>query len=84
MTRRVKYSRNALRALHRLDRRTAERIVLKVEQLAADPGSLANNVAAMKGGDGLMRLRVGAWRVIYRDGTVIDVVRIAPRGSAYD
>ena len=84
MTRLVTYSRQALRTLHRLDRRTSERIVLKMEQLASDPASLANNVAAMKGRDGYMRLRVGDWRVIYRDGVVIDVVRIAPRGSAYD
>jgi mRNA interferase RelE/StbE len=84
MTRLVTYSRQALRRLHRLDRRTSERIVLKMEQLASDPESLANNVAAMKGRDGYMRLRVGDWRVIYRDGVVIDVVRIAPRGSAYD
>jgi mRNA-degrading endonuclease RelE of RelBE toxin-antitoxin system len=31
-----------------------------------------------------MRLRVGDWRVVYRDLVVIAVVRIAPRASAYE
>jgi mRNA-degrading endonuclease RelE of RelBE toxin-antitoxin system len=31
-----------------------------------------------------MRLRVGDWRVIYQDGMILQIVRVAPRGSAYD
>jgi mRNA interferase RelE/StbE len=84
MAKAIVYSRGALKALRRIDRRTAERIVLKIEQLARDPDSLANNVTAMKGGERLMRRRVGDWRVIYRDGVIVDVVKIAPRGSAYE
>ncbi|XBQ15064.1 MAG: type II toxin-antitoxin system RelE/ParE family toxin [Oceanicaulis sp.] len=38
----------------------------------------------MKGREGVFRLRVGDWRVLYRDGVVIAVIRIAPRGSAYE
>lgn len=84
MSRRVAYSRQALKQLSRIDRATAERIVLKVEQLTAEPASLANTVKALKGGD-LMRLRVGDWRVIYTETlVVIAVQRIAPRGSAYE
>ena len=80
----IEYSRDALRALQRMDRTTAVRIVAKIEQLATDPAALANNIKALKGGEGLMRLRIGDWRVIYRDGMIIAVIRIAPRGSAYD
>lgn len=80
----VEYSREALAALQRMDGATAGRIVEKVALLAANPGALANNVKRLKSGAGLMRLRVGDWRVIYRDGLVIAVVRIAPRGRAYD
>jgi mRNA interferase RelE/StbE len=80
----IDYHRDALKALQRMDRATASRIVAKIEQLATDPGSLANNVRALKGGGGLMRLRIGDWRVIYRDGVVLRIVRIAPRGSAYE
>lgn len=85
MTKRVEYSREALRTLQRVDRPTSERIVLKVEQLAGRPESLANNVKALKGPGGLRRLRVGDWRVIYTETlVVIAVERITPRGSAYD
>ena len=85
MARRIEYSREALRSLQRIDRATSERIVLKVEQLAARPELLANNVRALKGPGGLKRLRVGDWRVIFTETlVVIAVERIAPRGSAYD
>ena len=70
--------------LQRMDRKTATRIIDKVEQLAIDPASLANNIKRLKGGDGLMRLRVGDWRVIYRDGVILVVERIALRSKAYD
>ena len=81
----VEYSRDAVRILLRIDRATATRIRAKVGRLATDPASLANNVTALKGGDGLMRLRVGDWRVIYTaDLVVLLVVRVAPRGSAYE
>lgn len=57
-----------------------------MEQLATDPASLTSNVKALKGSDNadglLVRLRVGDWPVIYRDGLVVAVIRIAPRGSA--
>ena len=85
MARRVEYSCEALKALQRIDRPTAQPIMSKVDQLAERPESLANNVRALKGKRGLKRLRVGDWRVIYTDTLlVVAVARIAPRGSAYD
>ena len=84
MPKRIEYDGEALRVLQRMDRKTATRIIEKVEQLVTDPEALANNVMRLKGGDGLMRLRVGDWRVIYRDGVILTVERIAPRSSAYD
>lgn len=85
MAKRIDYSRDALRTLHRIDRATAERIVLKIEQLAVSPEPLANNIRPLKGPGGLKRLRVGDWRVIYTESlVVIAISRIAPRGSAYD
>jgi mRNA interferase RelE/StbE len=80
----ITYSREAEKALKRIDQATAKRIIGKVEMLAMNPAALANNVRALRGGDGLMRLRVGDWRVIYRDTTILAVIRIAPRGAAYD
>lgn len=85
MTRRVEYSREAVRTLMRIDVATSGRIRSKVQQLAAEPEALANNVRALKGPGGLKRLRVGDWRVIFTETlVVIAVQKVAPRGSAYD
>ena len=48
---------------------------------AADPASQAANVKALKGEPGVLRLRVGDWRVVFEDGAVIAVIRIGPRGG---
>ena len=64
---------------------TRRLIITKIEQYAVDPVSLANNVKALKGELRYFRLRVGDWRVIFRDdGVVLFVTRVATRGSAYD
>lgn len=79
----VRYSKSALKALKRMPRPTAERIQNKVRQYADDPASLAANVTALTGREGI-RLRVGDWRVIMKDGEVLDVLQIGPRGGIYD
>lgn len=57
----------------------------KVRQYAEDPASLANNVKALKGETGVLRLRVGDWRVLFTDdGVVVAVIRIGSRGDIYD
>lgn len=85
MARLVQYSREATATLLRIDRSTAKRIRSKVDQLAADPESLANNVRSLKGKAGLKRLRVGSWRVIYSEELIVlRILKVAPRGSAYD
>jgi mRNA interferase RelE/StbE len=40
-------------------------------------------VKALRGFEGLIRLRVGDWRVIMHDGVVIEILEIKARGSAY-
>ena len=81
----VTYSREAMKTLQRIPVNVRRTIVGKIEQLAAEPGSLANNVKSLKGNAGYYRLRVGDWRVIFReDGAVIAVIKVAPRGGAYD
>ena len=47
------------------------------------PVSQARNVTSLKGRVGLVRLRVGNWRVIMRDGTVLHILNTAGRGSVY-
>lgn len=84
MAKPIEFSREALRALQRMDRATARRILAKIDQLATAPEALANNIKRLAGNDGLMRLRVGDWRVVYRDGRVLAIIRIASRGSVYE
>jgi mRNA interferase RelE/StbE len=85
MSKRVEYSREAQKTLRRIDAATARSIREKLKLVARDPGALANNVKALKGDGGLKRLRVGDWRAIYtEDLLVLFVIRVAPRGAAYD
>jgi mRNA interferase RelE/StbE len=79
----VAYTRTAQKALMRMPRNLALRIREKVRSFAEDPASQANNVKALRGLDGVVRLRVGDWRVIIRDGVIIEILEVKPRGSAY-
>lgn len=54
----VTYTRAALRALRKMPVDVAERSTGKIEQYAADPASQADNVADLKGREGIP-LRVG-------------------------
>ncbi len=80
----VQYSRDAVRTLRGMPRPTAQRIRDKVAAYAADAASQAANVRALKGEDGVLRMRVGDWRVLFEDGAVIAVILIGPRGGVYD
>lgn len=80
---RIVYTVTAARALRRHANR-ARAIREKVEQLAADPASLVNNVKALIGVDA-KRLRVGDFRVLFRETeTEILILDIGPRGSVYE
>lgn len=79
----IAYSRAAVRTLVRMLRNVADRIREKVSAYAEAPGSQANNVRRLRGLDRLLRMRVGDWRVIMRDAERIEILHVAPRGSAY-
>ena len=83
MVKQIQYTRSALKALRCMPANVAGLIVAKIEQYAAEPNALANNVAALKGRSGI-RLRVGDWRVIMDDGVVLAVLEIGPRGGVYE
>ena len=83
----TRYSRDALKFLARLDKKSVERIRTAVEGLKKDPPE--GDIKPVKGyTDGRKRLRVGGWRVIYRynseDGLVIlFIIDIGNRGDVY-
>lgn len=80
----VRYTRRASRSLLRLPAPTARRIDEKLRQYADDPAALANNVKRLKGGDGLLRLRMGDWRIVFCETeSRITVLLIASRGDVY-
>ncbi|PYE80794.1 type II toxin-antitoxin system RelE family toxin [Pseudoroseicyclus aestuarii] len=78
----ITFTGAARKTLRRMPANTAQRIIVKIEAYATDPAAQANNVKALQGQDAI-RLRVGDWRVIMIDGTVIEIIKIAPRGGAY-
>lgn len=78
-------SKQAAKTLRRIPRNVALQISSKLDQLAEDPGSLANQVKKLTDHPGY-RLRVGDWRVVHTvsaEAITINVIRIAPRGGAY-
>jgi mRNA interferase RelE/StbE len=73
----------AARAL-RKHRNMAPRIMAKVEDYAANPNALANVVTEMVGKD-YRRLRVGDFRVLFREtATDVIVLDVGPRGGIYE
>ncbi len=83
MTYTVRIKRSAAKELARLPKRDRERIVNEIDSLGNHPH--AGQV--LKGGlQGLRRIRVGIYRVVYEvmDGIlVVLVVRVAHRKNAY-
>ena len=82
---RIGYSKDATKVIRRLPANVAGTIRSKIEQYAADPASLANNVKSLKGESGVLRLRIGDWRVVFaEEAEFLTVIRIGPRGVIYD
>lgn len=79
----VVYSKTAQKALMRMPRNWAIRIRDKIDAYAADPASQAINVKVLQGMDGMLRLRIGDWRIVMRDKVVLEVLDVKARGSAY-
>jgi mRNA interferase RelE/StbE len=80
----VVLSKKAAKALGSMPANEAARVLAKIEQLAAAPEELANNVTRLVGSP-FSRLRIGNWRVIFDDaGNVLNIVAIGPRGGIYE
>lgn len=83
----VKYSKDALKFLAKLDKKSVGRIREAIMGLTHNPP--LGDIKVMQGySDGRKRLRVGSWRIIYRyqnEDTVevIFVIDIGNRGDIY-
>ena len=83
----IKYSKDSLKFLSKLDKKSVARIREAISGLAQTPP--IGDIKTMQGyTDGRKRLRVGAWRIIYKrtnENTVeiIFVIDIGNRGDIY-
>ncbi len=78
----IVYSKAARQALLRSNKRKL--LLEKIEQLANQPESLANNITQLQDREE-WRLRVQDWRVIFlRQGDSLLIRDIAPRASIYE
>ena len=83
---RLVFGPDALRDLKGLERKLAERILRRMEQVAADPFGRHPQAKPLQGEGRRFRLRIGNWRVLYvvdRDQDAVEVVRIKSRQGAY-
>lgn len=83
----IKYSKTALKFLYSLDKKSVERIRYGIQGLTQDPP--VGDIKPMQGvKGGQMRLRIGAWRIIYKytnanDTEELVVIDIGNRGDIY-
>ena len=84
---RIAWTTKAVKDMRRLTIRDRERVVSKIEQYAADPASLANQVSILTGSPH-RRMRVGNYRVIFTVEShriaVMIVLRVRHRRVAYE
>ena len=83
----VRYSRDALKFLARLDKKSVTRIRLAIQGLTQIPPE--GDIKPMQGyTDDRKRLRVGSWRIIFKYGIdgkieVLLIIDIGNRGDIY-
>ncbi|MBQ1233849.1 MAG: type II toxin-antitoxin system RelE/ParE family toxin [Clostridia bacterium] len=83
----IKYSKDALKFLTKLDKKSVSRIREAIMGLTCNPP--LGDIKVMQGySDGRKRLRVGSWRIIYRHQNeetveIIFVIDIGNRGDIY-
>ena len=83
----IRYTKNAVKFLNRLDRKSVTRIRKAIDGLLLSPPQ--GDIKRMEGfSDGRMRLRVGEWRILYRftqDNRieVLLILDIGNRGDIY-
>lgn len=80
----ISYVPSAAKAIRKLDRPTARRLLDAIELLASNPRP--PGYIQLKGGNGEFRIRVGDYRIIYDiqdDELVVLVLRLGHRREVY-
>lgn len=80
----ISYVASAAKALRKLDRQTARRILGAINSLADDPRP--PGCITLQGGDGELRIRIGDYRVVYDvvdDELIVLILRVGHRREIY-
>lgn len=80
----ISYERSSAKELSKLDKPVARRIIKSVNKLGDDPRP--PGCRPLVGYEGLWRIRIGDYRVIYSiedDNLIVLVVRVAHRREVY-
>ncbi|MBQ4353952.1 MAG: type II toxin-antitoxin system RelE/ParE family toxin [Clostridia bacterium] len=83
----IRYTKDALKFLSRLDKKSVSRIREAIQGLTLSPP--VGDIKLMQGyTDNRKRLRIGSWRVIYKYGTdneleILYIISIGNRGDIY-
>ncbi|NLB18744.1 MAG: type II toxin-antitoxin system RelE/ParE family toxin [Syntrophomonadaceae bacterium] len=75
------FSPTAKKQFLNLDKKIQIRIKAGILKLAIVPPQ--GDIAKLKGREDQYRLRIGDWRIIFRQIDVIQIIAILPRGQAY-
>jgi len=82
----VSYQKSALKALRKIDRKTAGKLMDKIDAYAADPAGDHFWAKALSGDEGV-RIRQGDYRAVCRieggEAAVLAVIRIGHRREVY-
>lgn len=83
----IKYSKDSLKFLSKLDKKSVNRIRAAIEDLTLNPPK--GDIKVMQGyTDNRKRLRVGTWRIIFKYGVegeieILFIIDIGNRGDVY-
>ena len=79
----IQYSRDSLKFLNKLDKKSVSRIRAAIRGLTEIPPQ--GDIQTMQGyNDGTKRLRVGSWRVLYQyQSESLLIIDIGNRGDIY-
>ncbi|MFK4065824.1 type II toxin-antitoxin system RelE/ParE family toxin [Streptomyces sp. NPDC029674] len=81
-----RFTTHAQRQLRSIDRQQAMRILTALTALGDDPHHVDADIKKLTGHDGLYRLRVGSFRIVYEiqnDVLIILVVHVGDRRDVY-
>jgi len=81
----VKIRKSAAKALLKINSKTVDKFYAAFEQLANELNQTDLDIKKLEGREGY-RLRIGAYRALYRvlnDELIIDVFKIGSRGDVY-